>query len=130
MRYQIPSEHEEQKALVQWADCQRIPQGLIGDFLFSVPNGGDRHRIVAAKLKAEGVRKGVPDLMLALPLGGYAGLFIEMKRRKGGKLYSHQQQWITRLKKVGYKVVVCAGWDAARIAIIQYLQTGKERSAA
>lgn len=29
---------------------------------------------------------GVPDIFLPAPRGGYAGLFIEMKRRKNGRV--------------------------------------------
>ena len=48
---------------------------------FAVPNGGLRHIRVAAKLKAEGVRPGVPDLCFILPGGRFAGL--ELKSSKG-----------------------------------------------
>lgn len=48
---------------------------------FAVPNGGHRHIRTATKLKAEGVRPGVPDLCFVLPGGRFAGL--ELKSKKG-----------------------------------------------
>ena len=35
--------------------------------IFAIPNGGKRHIGTARKLKAEGVRSGVPDIFLACP---------------------------------------------------------------
>ena len=48
--------------------------------LFAVPNGGDRHVAVAAKMKAEGVKAGVPDYLLPVRSGGYIGLITRMER--------------------------------------------------
>jgi hypothetical protein len=55
---------------------------------FAVPNGGHRHIATARKLKAEGVRPGVPDLVFCLPGGRFAGL--ELKASKG-RLSEHQR---------------------------------------
>jgi hypothetical protein len=54
------------------------------ELLFHVPNGEARDPRTAAKLKWLGVRPGVPDLLLPMPRGPYAGLALEMKRRRGG----------------------------------------------
>ena len=59
-----PTEHEEQCALFEWADCW-FP--MVSALLFAIPMGGHRHIAVAAKLKAEGVKAGVPDIFFALP---------------------------------------------------------------
>ncbi len=53
--------------------------------MHAIPNGGARgndsqtNKIRGAMLKAEGVKKGVPDIFLPVPLNGYHGLYIEMK---------------------------------------------------
>lgn len=114
------TEHNHQVALFKWADMTakgRFP-GL--DLMFAIPNGGLRNRIVAIKLKAEGVKAGVPDIFLPVPRGQYHGLFIEMK--KEGKTYPSKQQkvWIAALNEQGYKAVVCRGWFAASVAITDY----------
>ena len=53
------SEHEEQAAIFRWAEimAKRAPEL---DLLFCIPNGGHRDIRVAARLKKEGVRAGVP----------------------------------------------------------------------
>ena len=55
-------EHQEQKTLIKWCEYKGHPYNLI----FAIPNGGQRHKAVAAKLKAEGVKSGVPDLFCRL----------------------------------------------------------------
>jgi hypothetical protein len=114
------SEHQEQVALIQWADYQRFNGMKIGERLFAVPNGGDRHPAVAAKLKAEGVRKGTPDLFLRIPVAGFHGLFIEMKSRDG-RLTKDQREFLETAKADGYHAVCCQGYDAAKAEIERYL---------
>jgi hypothetical protein len=114
------SEHEEQKALIEWAKYQRFNGTPIRDDLHCIPNGGQRHPAVAAKMKAEGVTAGIPDLMLTIPVAPYHGLFIELKAR-GGRLTEKQREHIERLRERGYHAVCCVGFDEARIAIERYL---------
>jgi len=113
-------EHLEQSALFQWAALneERIPELKN---LFAIPNGGHRHKAVAAKMKAEGVKAGVPDIFLAFPWSGFFGLFIEMKAGKN-KTTPSQNEWIIRLQQAGYMVVVCYGWEAAKKEILDYLE--------
>lgn len=89
--------------------------------LFAVPNGGDRHPAVAAKLKAEGVKAGVPDYFLLVPRGGYHGLALELKTQTGSAS-REQKAWISELTRHGYKAVVCRGWGAALDTIFNYLK--------
>lgn len=128
------TEHREQVALVNWCSAMagRYPQlGLI----FAIPNGGDRHRVVAAKLRGEGVKRGVPDLLLPVPgIGGGKrwthGLFIEMKAPdkrkqdgglKAGALSPDQSWWVHQLTMQGYTVEVCCGFEEGRKAICDYM---------
>ena len=74
--------------------------------LFAIPNGGWRNAIVAAKLKAEGVTAGVPDLMLAVPHGQYHGLFVEMKNGKQGRVSESQREMHEALRAQFYQVEV------------------------
>lgn len=118
-----PLEHDEQVALMEWAGiASRSIHALA--LLFAIPNGGERHKAVAAKLKAEGVKPGVPDLCLPVPSGDYHGLFIEMKRIRGSKTTSDQLEWIEALRKQGYRVEVCNGWEAAKDVLLEYLSDG------
>lgn len=113
-----PTEHQEQKVVVEWFDRQY--RDLSGR-LFAVPNGGERHRAVAAKMKAEGVRPGVPDLWLPSPRGRFSGLVIELKRREGGRPSPSQLDWLNWLAEQGFLAVICNGADAAIDTIREYL---------
>lgn len=124
MSMNVPSEHEEQVMLIQYCDLMSRSNADYG-LIFAVPNGGDRNIVTAGKLKAEGVKPGVPDLFLPVPRGIYSGLFIEMKRRKGGRVSREQISWISALISRGYKVVVCRGFDEARDALEAYMEGGK-----
>jgi len=121
----IHYEREEQRYLLRWANMRSATlPGL--DMLFHVPNGGARDIRVAAQLKSEGVKKGVPDLFLMAPRGGYHGLAIELKRRGGGRVSPEQKDWIERLNAQGYRATVCFGWNDARQTIEAYLGQGKQ----
>lgn len=114
-----PSEHDEQAQFVRMVEAA-YPPG-VAMLLFAIPNGGRRPIKTACDLKAEGVRPGVPDLFLAYPHKGAAGLFIEMKRREGGTLSAVQRYYINLLRGQGYAVEVCKGCDEAFDAVRRYL---------
>jgi len=76
--------------------------------IIAIPNGGWRDIRTAARLKAEGVTPGVPDLFIP-----EWKVFIEMKRAKGGNLSASQKDWIEHLNNIGYRAFVCAGAEDA-----------------
>lgn len=110
------SEHLEQAALIVWTQLKGHPYNLI----FAIPNGGHRHPRTATFLKAEGVKPGVPDLMLPVACGGYHGLFIEMKFGRNPPT-KEQKEKLAALQEQGYAAHVCYGWEAAREVIEDYL---------
>lgn len=114
-------EHDEQVALMQWWRLFSQCRGIEEEHLFAIPNGGDRHPATAARLKAEGVRAGIPDLFLSLPAGKANGAFIEMKKRKGGVVSKQQAEAMQRLHRAGYCCVVCEGWKEAADFIRGYV---------
>ncbi len=111
----IPTEHQEQCAVIKYCDWHHIP-------IFAIPNGSSKSIVAAKRFKAEGLRSGVPDLFVPVPTCFNNGLFIEMKRRAGGVLSPEQQQWIDRLSRQGYSCVVCKGSDEAIEAIEKQLK--------
>ena len=123
-----PTEHAEAVALMRMVKLHegRHPELRL---LFAVPNGGDRHKIVAAKMKAEGVKAGVPDYFLASPRycsasrEDYSGLFIELKSMTG-YASKEQKEWVERLRGQGYRAEVCRGWEQAWGVIREYLSIG------
>lgn len=118
MKDRGPTEDQDQVALIKWFDLQ---YPALRGRLAATPNGGHRHKITAAKLKAGGVRAGYPDLNLLTPRHGFAGLFIEMKRATGGVLSAEQAAWLQWLGDQGFMAVVCKGFDAAQKTIQGYL---------
>jgi hypothetical protein len=116
-------EHDEQCTLINWWRLTHQQFGVSEQLLFAIPNGGQRNVIVAAKLKAEGVRAGVPDLFLAVPNRNFSGLFIEMKKRKGGRVSEAQSAMMAALVDEGYAVRVCHGWSEAQTTITEYLSS-------
>ena len=100
----LPSEHLEQVRLVSWFR-KTYPDTRI----FAVPNGGARSGLQGAKLKAEGVSPGIPDLFVPA-----WGLWVEMKRSKGGTLSPDQKDWIAYLDDCGYQCIVGWGFEDAK----------------
>lgn len=78
--------------------------------LFSVPNGGTRHKLEAVTLKAEGVTAGVSDLVLAVPDKYTNGAFIEMKTSKG-RLSDEQKEFLDLMQELCYTAVVVRTFD-------------------
>ena len=114
-------EHKEQATLIEWWAILCRELGYPQDMLFAIPNGGARNAITGAMLKAEGVRRGIPDLFLAMPSCCFHGLFIEMKKTKGGVVSEYQKNIHEQLRNQGYDVAICKGWAEARQVICEYL---------
>ena len=117
-----PLEREEQKALFRWIEYVGRREYPLSALLFHVPNGGRREKREAKHLQEQGVRPGIPDLFLPVPLGGYHGLWIEMKRRRN-KPNAEQTRWLTLLREQGYVVTVCERMEEARDVLIAYLKS-------
>lgn len=89
--------------------------------LHHIPNGGKRDIATAQQLWREGVRPGIPDYFLPVPRQGFNGLYIELKRVRGGEVSPEQKALIPRLRAQGYRVEVCRGWKAAWAVLEDYL---------
>ena len=85
------------------------------------PNGVKMSIGQAVKAKNNGLKRGYPDIFLPVARGGYHGLFIELKRVKGGVLSQYQKQWLNDLTDQGYFACVCRGADAAKRLLVKYL---------
>lgn len=114
------TEADEQVAIFEWADWNkyRVPEL---ELLYHVPNGGKRDIKTAIKLKQEGVKAGVPDIVLPVSRGGYHGLYIELKVGKN-KPTKEQKEWLESLKQEGYYTTWCIGSQEAIKVIEEYLQ--------
>lgn len=114
------TEAEEQMCIFRWADYMGEQKPEL-KLLYHVPNGGKRDIGTAKKLKSEGVKAGVPDIVLPVARGGYHGLYIELKVGKN-KPTALQKEWLERLKQEGYYTTWCMGSKAAIQVIEDYLQ--------
>lgn len=100
----MKTEHEEQREFVQW-----MRQTHPGVRIYAIPNGGHRGASQGARLKAEGVTRGVPDLHVPA-----LRLWIEMKRADGGTVGKEQHDWHEYLRGIGDHVVVTRGAEEAK----------------
>lgn len=116
-----PTEHEEQVALFAWAAANEGAHPELA-MLHATPNGGYRPMTTAVMLKAEGVKAGVPDILLPIPRGQWHSLWLELKRadHSNGPT-KEQQEWIKQLRHYGNMALVCYGADEAIAAIESYL---------
>lgn len=109
-------EDDEQAALFQWAAHYPVLQ-----WMHSVPNGGNRKPREAARLKRQGVRSGVYDIFLPLPVGVYHGLYVEMKRSKGQtRVTTNQREFGAYAASHGYLCAICYGTEEAIEVIKDY----------
>jgi len=79
----------ERQLQIMCVDWFRIQHPKL--FIFSVPNGGTRHKLEAINLRREGATKGVSDLIVMLSDGNT--LFIEMKRPASKKINPKTGNW-------------------------------------
>lgn len=97
------SESQIQHDCLEWF---RIQYPMLERMMFAVPNGGRRDKRTAARMRYEGVVRGVADLILLVPKKGFASLCIEMKTPKGTQS-EHQITWQREAETYRNKYVVC-----------------------
>lgn len=88
--------------------------------IFSVPNQGVRTVRNASRLKAEGMRAGLPDVIGAVPIGQYCGFVIEVKT-KIGKVSARQADMLNHFKKAGFATFIARSVDAMTLITRKYL---------
>lgn len=114
------SEDAEQEVIFEWA---RMMEGRYPALamLVHIPNEGKRSAAYGAQLKRMGMKRGFPDMLLAVARGGYHGLFVELKSANG-KPSEPQILWKDRLNEEGYKAVIAYGAGEAIEVITNYLE--------
>lgn len=122
------AEHDEQVAVINWAQLMAGQYPEL-DLLYAIPNGaGLQHKVVngrrfsleAQKLRAEGMRKGTPDLCLPVARKGWHGLYIELKYGRN-KPSEEQEAFLNKLAEQGYLAVVCWGAEDTIETLVDYL---------
>lgn len=122
----IDYEGKEQAALMTEIEL-RLPE--VAALIYHVPNGGHRHIKVAAELKKQGVRAGIPDLVLPMARGGYFGLYIEFKATppNDAPVSAEQRARLRVLSDQGYLAIICRGHFDAMEQIRAYLRLAPTR---
>lgn len=110
MKPKLLTEDQEQALFVSWFRAQ-FPKVLI----HSIPNGDMRHIGVALRLVRTGVVKGIPDLFIP-----EWRVYVEMKRKRGGRLRPDQKEVIAYLEGVGYTVFVGKGFEDIKNKILTF----------
>lgn len=114
------SEFEQCAAFWQWVQLHPHALPEAQRLLFHVPNGEKRTPAGAGRLKAIGVRPGVPDYILLVPRAPFAALCIEMKL-PDGKVSKEQAVFLKEASMEGNRCYIAYGWQAAAKELIRYL---------
>lgn len=115
----LATEHSEQCAFMDWL---RLQYPNVYKVTYAVPNGAHLARGPRSymRLQKEGLRKGVPDIIIDYPCNGYHGARIEMKR-KGNKPSPEQISFLNNLHEHKYACAICFNADEAKVFIFRYL---------
>ena len=89
--------------------------------MYHIPNEGKRSKATGGRLKAQGLKPGVPDVCLPTAHGGYIGLYIEMKI-KPNRPTENQKKWLRALRAAGHLTAVAYDWEEAKNLIEDYLK--------
>jgi len=121
------SEYNEQCAYFLWARMFAKNEPRL-KYAFSMQSGEKfKSALAGARAKKAGMLAGIPDIFIPCPIGKYAGLWIELKRKivKGEAkptVSQSQKEALEYLNGVGYKAIVCYGADEAINATKSYLK--------
>ena len=112
------SEEKVQIAIVNYLKMQ------YPDALFTATMGGQyqKHHSQRRRAKATGYLRGVSDLLIFEPKGGYYGLFIELKRDKKSYPTAEQKLFISNALQRGYYSVCAKGFDEYKEIIDKYFK--------
>lgn len=127
-----PTEEQECSWLFQWAQMTPWMDTKVAAVLFHVPNGAYHGRdreagaVVAMKLRAQGMQAGVFDYIVPVPKMIYRqvtpGLWLEMKRTKGGTVSKDQKIFMERMCDLGWRCEIAKGWIQAANLIADHLE--------
>jgi len=128
-----PKEADIQRNVFLWAQmlCREHPELELLNASMNgawIPGGKSKaaqslkFKIIAVLKKLGCIRKGYPDLFLPVARGNWHGLYIELKRKKGGKVSDDQKWWIRKLTEQGYLAVVARGFNETVAVILRYLK--------
>lgn len=124
----MATRHEEieQARLIKWSHltaARALMPAL--RWLHHSPNGGKRDAVTGGQMKALGVKRGFPDLILPVQSGPHPGLIIEMKSDTGTTT-PEQKDWIAHFEAQGWQTRLARSAQEARTTLCLYLNTNPD----
>jgi hypothetical protein len=117
----VATEEQEARALMKWVRTIGIKKYPELALFYHIPNGEKRNVVTGARLKAMGVMAGIPDYHLPVGRGPINSLYIELKKRKAGRVNKNQVDLLERLELENNRVEIARGWEEAVKIIEEYL---------
>lgn len=114
------TESQIQQQFVQWLEIKARSDDRYNSF-FKVPNETRGNFGWLMKMKREGLKKGVPDILCIEECPPFRGLALEFKR-KGGKVSQDQKQWLDRFSANKWLAQVVYTAEQAMAITEQYLE--------
>lgn len=115
-------EEIEQARVIKWSHKVAVRNLMPAlRWLHHSPNGGNRDALAGAQMKALGVKRGFPDLILPFSNQSFTpGLIIEMKSATGSTS-PEQKEWLAHFEAQGWRVEVARSAQEARTILCHYL---------
>lgn len=110
-----------QSEVMKWRDLGAAHSFPVLSDLYAIPNGTFTGWQTAKRMKREGVKSGVSDLHLPVPIGGFAGLWIEVKT-PDGQLSTEQREWLTRMHGYGHCTALARSTQECVDVLLWYVQ--------
>jgi hypothetical protein len=115
------SEDSLQILCAEWLKKALLRYSLPKELFWHVPSEGKRTVQFAMRLKAMGLRKGIPDVCLLLPRGGCHGFFCELKKA-GEAPTKDQKELLNSLDRQNYYVIVVNDFETFKQEAQAYLE--------
>jgi hypothetical protein len=114
-------EEIEQARVIKWSHKVEVRKAMPAlRWLHHSPNGGKRDAMAGAQMKALGVKKGFPDLILPVVCGLANGLVIEMKSATGSTS-PEQKEWLAHFEAQRWEIRIARSASEARSHLCLYL---------
>lgn len=118
-------EGQEQAVVMRWLLGEKMRGTVVGelyDATYHVPNGGYRLGKEAGRMKQQGVKAGVSDLVVMDARGGWFGLYLEFKATppRDADLAKSQRDWLSLAEARGYCAGLALGFEEAKRVLTEY----------
>jgi hypothetical protein len=111
-------EHDVQTTFFQWIKLNQHRHPAI-KWIHAIPNGEHRDIRTAVRLKAAGVKRGIPDIFVPWGTATHHGLYIECKAGKNKLTKEQADFYLYAMNK--YKTITAYDWITAARSVENYL---------